>query len=105
MLLFLLWVTIIFMVIRILNISVIMITKQLVLFGFIDTRMVSILPLSLTSITFLPNSLPSITHLFAPAGVCNSDNNNNMNIDYLIAEKWSGQNRTSRTGFAAPALT
>ena len=25
-----------------------------------------------------------------------------MNIDYLIAEKWSGQNRTSRTGSAAP---
>ena len=27
-----------------------------------------------------------------------------VNIDYLIAEKWSGQNRTSRTGSAAPAL-
>ena len=26
-----------------------------------------------------------------------------MNIDYLIAEKWSGQNWTSRTGSAAPA--
>ena len=25
-----------------------------------------------------------------------------MNIDYLIDEKWSGQNRTSRTGSAAP---
>jgi len=27
-----------------------------------------------------------------------------MNIDYLIAEKWSGQNRSSRTGSAALAL-
>ena len=27
-----------------------------------------------------------------------------MNIDYLIAEKWSGQNRTSQTGSAAPAI-
>ena len=26
-----------------------------------------------------------------------------LNIDYLIAEKWSGQNWTSRTGSAAPA--
>ena len=25
-----------------------------------------------------------------------------MNIDYLIAKKWSGQNRTSQTGSAAP---
>ena len=27
-----------------------------------------------------------------------------MNIDYLIAKKWSGQNWTSRTGSAAPAI-
>ena len=27
-----------------------------------------------------------------------------MNIDYLIAEKWSGQNWTSRTGSAAPVV-
>ena len=27
-----------------------------------------------------------------------------MYIEYLIAEKWSGQNRTSRTGSAAPVL-
>ena len=27
-----------------------------------------------------------------------------MNIDYLIAEKWSGQNRTCRTGSAAPEV-
>ena len=25
-----------------------------------------------------------------------------LNIDYLIAKKWSGQNRTSQTGSAAP---
>ena len=27
-----------------------------------------------------------------------------MNIDYLIAEKWFGQNRTCRTGSAAPVV-
>ena len=25
-----------------------------------------------------------------------------LNIDYLIAKKWSGQNRTSQTGSTAP---
>ena len=27
-----------------------------------------------------------------------------VNIDYLIAEKWSSQNQTSLTGFATPVI-